>query len=85
MPLGNNCLEEMGDRNYLHICRHCGVVHGTASSTPPEECIVCGAITFSEYELNDVLRERQRPDRPVEPASAGEPAHSSQSSVEASE
>ncbi|ELZ85002.1 hypothetical protein C453_10490 [Haloferax elongans ATCC BAA-1513] len=53
----------MGDRNHLHVCRHCGVVHGTASSTPPEECLVCESGSFSEYTLNDLLRERE----PVEP------------------
>lgn len=48
----------MGDRNHLHVCQHCGVVHATSSSTGPEECVVCEAFTFSEYELNDLLPER---------------------------
>ncbi|WP_144903218.1 hypothetical protein [Halobellus captivus] len=45
----------MGDRNHLHVCRHCGLVHATSSSTAPESCTVCKALTFSQYELNDVL------------------------------
>lgn len=45
----------MGDRNHLHVCRHCGIVHATASSTAPERCVVCGAFTFSEYALNGFL------------------------------
>jgi hypothetical protein len=52
----------MGYRNHLHVCQHCGVVHATSSSTGPEECVVCEAITFSEYELNDLLREGREPD-----------------------
>ena len=51
----------MGDRNHLHVCQHCGVVHATSSSTGPEACVVCEAFTFSEYELNDLLRERRDP------------------------
>lgn len=49
----------MGNRNHLHVCQHCGIVHATASATSPERCFVCRAVTFSEYELNDVLRERR--------------------------
>ncbi|POG53691.1 hypothetical protein [Haloferax marisrubri] len=47
----------MGDRNHLHVCQHCGVVHATASPTAPEACIVCEALTFSPSELNAFLRE----------------------------
>ncbi|WP_058825784.1 hypothetical protein [Haloferax sp. Q22] len=47
----------MGDRNHLHVCQHCGVVHATASPTAPEACIVCEALTFSPSELNALLRE----------------------------
>lgn len=45
----------MGNRNHLHVCQHCGIVHATASSTGPERCVVCDAFTFSEYELNGLL------------------------------
>ncbi|MCO8266485.1 hypothetical protein NKF06_07790 [Haloferax sp. AB510] len=50
----------MGDKNYLHVCQHCGVVHATASPTAPEACIVCEALTFSPSELNALLRESDR-------------------------
>lgn len=49
----------MSNRNHLHVCQHCGIVHATASTTSPERCFVCRALTFSEYELNNVLRERR--------------------------
>ncbi|RDZ65630.1 hypothetical protein C5B90_04535 [Haloferax sp. Atlit-12N] len=49
----------MGDKNYLHVCQHCGVVHATASPTAPKACIVCEALTFSPSELNALLRERR--------------------------
>ncbi len=52
----------MGNRNHLHVCQHCGVVHATASSTGPETCVTCDAITFSEYELNDLLEARRAAD-----------------------
>jgi predicted nucleic acid-binding Zn-ribbon protein len=48
----------MGNRNHLHVCQHCGVVHATASSTGPRACVVCDAFTFSEYALNDRLEDR---------------------------
>jgi predicted nucleic acid-binding Zn-ribbon protein len=53
----------MGDRNHLHVCRHCGLVHATASSTGPEECIVCGAFTFSEYVPEPTDREGPETER----------------------
>lgn len=49
----------MGDRNHLHICRHCGIVQATASETGPEMCIVCGGITFSQHHSNTTLGETQ--------------------------
>ncbi|AUV80402.1 hypothetical protein C2R22_00980 [Salinigranum rubrum] len=49
----------MGNRNHLHVCQHCGVVHATASSTGPRTCVVCDAFTFSEYELNGLLEARR--------------------------
>ncbi|AKU06752.1 MULTISPECIES: hypothetical protein [Haloferax] len=52
----------MGDRNHLHVCQHCGVVHATASPTAPEACVVCEALTFSPSELNALLRTRGRID-----------------------
>lgn len=39
----------MGNRNVLHVCQHCGIVHATSSSTAPEACFVCEAFTFSLY------------------------------------
>ena len=45
----------MGYRNHLHVCQHCGVVHATASPTPPAACVVCDAFTFSASDLNDLL------------------------------
>ncbi len=47
----------MGDRNYLHVCRHCGIVQATASETGPRACIVCGGITFSKHYSNASIRE----------------------------
>jgi hypothetical protein len=49
----------MGNRNHLHVCQHCGVVHATASPTGPKTCVVCDAFTFSEYELNGFLEEQR--------------------------
>jgi predicted nucleic acid-binding Zn-ribbon protein len=40
----------MGNRNHLHVCQHCGVVHATSSTTGLERCVVCEAFTFSVYE-----------------------------------
>jgi hypothetical protein len=48
----------MGNRNHLHVCQHCGVVHATSSSTAPKRCIACDAFVFSEYEPNGFLHER---------------------------
>jgi hypothetical protein len=48
----------MGYRNYLHVCQHCGVVHATASSTPPTRCVVCEGLTFSEHEPESRFGER---------------------------
>lgn len=48
----------MGNRNHLHVCQHCGVVHATASATAPERCVACEAFTFSGYEMNALLEER---------------------------
>ena len=58
----------MGDRNHLHVCRHCGIVHATASSTGPERCVVCDAFSFSEYELNGLLDDENE----IEPRSTGQ-------------
>jgi rubrerythrin len=49
----------MGNRDHLHVCQQCGIVHAVASSTGPERCVVCRAVTFTEYELTDVSRERR--------------------------
>lgn len=49
----------MGYRNHLHVCQHCGLVHATASSTGPKQCVGCDAFTFSEYELNELLHEER--------------------------
>jgi hypothetical protein len=55
----------MGNRNHLHVCQHCGLVHATSSSTPPTTCVVCDAFTFSLYEPELGSRGRTEPDRPV--------------------
>lgn len=55
----------MGDKNHLHVCRHCGVVHATATTTPPRECIVCAAITFSQYQPEATQTERRRRETPL--------------------
>ncbi|MFB6079648.1 MAG: hypothetical protein ABEJ81_01410 [Haloferacaceae archaeon] len=39
----------MGDRNHLHVCRHCGNVMATASETPPKECFNCTERNFSSF------------------------------------
>ncbi|WP_255634911.1 hypothetical protein [Haloprofundus salinisoli] len=37
----------MADRQFTHVCRHCGVVMATTSQTPPRQCIVCEDSNFS--------------------------------------
>ena len=39
----------MGDRNHLHVCRHCGNVMATSSTTGPRECFNCDESEFSQY------------------------------------
>lgn len=39
----------MGDKNHLHVCRHCGNVVATSTTTAPEECFNCGEGDFSRY------------------------------------
>lgn len=55
----------MGNRNHLHVCQHCGVVHATSSSTGPRKCVACDAFTFSECEPNGFLRERLTYEPPI--------------------
>jgi predicted nucleic acid-binding Zn-ribbon protein len=39
----------MGDRNHLHVCRHCGNVVATGSPTGPQKCFNCGGTDFSQF------------------------------------
>lgn len=39
----------MGDRNNLHVCRHCGNVVATSSTTGPQKCFNCEGEVFSRY------------------------------------
>lgn len=48
----------MANRNHLHVCRHCGIVHATSSSKGPRKCMVCDEANFSEYEPDGFLRDK---------------------------
>ncbi len=39
----------MGDKNNLHVCRHCGNVVATSSTTGPQKCFNCEGVSFSQY------------------------------------
>jgi hypothetical protein len=39
----------MGDRNFLHVCRHCGNVKASSSPTGPRVCFNCESENFSSY------------------------------------
>jgi predicted nucleic acid-binding Zn-ribbon protein len=39
----------MADRNHLHVCRHCGNVVATSSTTGPKSCFNCEGEDFSRY------------------------------------
>lgn len=39
----------MGDKNHLHVCRHCGNVVGTSTLKGPRECFNCEGQEFSHY------------------------------------
>jgi hypothetical protein len=39
----------MGDRNFLHVCPHCGNVMAASSLTGPRECFNCEGETVSGY------------------------------------
>ena len=39
----------MGDRNHLHVCRHCGNVMATSTTTGPRKCFNCDEAEFSQY------------------------------------
>lgn len=41
--------DRMGDRNHLHVCRHCGNVMATSSRSSPRECFNCEGEVFSQY------------------------------------
>jgi hypothetical protein len=42
-------VNEMGDRNFLHVCRHCGNVMASSSPTGPRACVYCESANFSRY------------------------------------